>query len=55
MFDYEIIGYSLDCEVYCETCADARIVRLGFPIFAGSEIPEDWRCAECGYPLLEEV
>lgn len=47
----EIVGYALNCEIYCADCADC--VSDGEPIFAGSEDAAE-TCGDCGERLLPE-
>ena len=50
MFDYEVIGYVIDGEIYCP-----RHIPDGYadsPIFAGTEGIDNYRCNECGDNLI---
>lgn len=45
----EIVGFAVDCEIYCADCASD-----GEPIFAGSEDAATEACSDCGEKLLPE-
>lgn len=47
MFDFEVVGYAFDHEIYCVDCSDEE----GAPVFAGHEEAADTRCSSCGVVL----
>jgi hypothetical protein len=53
MFVFEIIGYVIDCEVYCVDCTPIEEIQSedNSPIFAGDE--NDYYCNECHEKLGE--
>ena len=54
----QVVGYAIDCEIYCEGCADLteeeeQDSELASPIFAFSEDAVDETCSVCGETLVE--
>ena len=53
MKSFDVVGYAIDCNIYCPGCSDAEVRRDGDPIFVGSEWDYYPVCDECGGEIDE--
>lgn len=51
MKTYEVVGYTLNGECYCSSCATNYGVGFDFPLFAGDETELARNCHDC----LDEI